>query len=214
MDLSKNFVITVSREVGSGGHTIAKKLADKLGVRFLDKQVMQQMMKQFGLTVYEIERIKAKKKNWFVELFDSVAPVSRGEAYLESTPSAGARSFSADEIAATEKELLTSLASEEPCVVAGRAAFAILKDFPNTLNVFIRSSYESRVARVVRKQGVSEEQAKILIDSIDEGRENYVKRINGRSRYDVRNYDLILNMDQLPYEEAAVEVILKYLGTR
>ena len=53
--------------------------------------------------------------------------------------------------------------------------------------------------------------AKILLDSVDESRENYVKRISGRSRYDARNYDIVLNVDNLT-EDEAVDMILRYAG--
>ncbi|MBQ9463441.1 MAG: cytidylate kinase-like family protein [Bacteroidales bacterium] len=210
MKLNEKFVITVSREVGSGGHTVGKKLAERLGVRFCDKNVIHRLMEQFNLSVYEIESIKSRKKSWIADLFDSIAPVSRNEPFLVSAPHAEALRVSADEIAGAEKEILKALAEESSCVIAGRAAFALLAEMPNKLDVFIRSSEQNRIDRVVRKQGLTPEQAKAVIDNIDEGRENYVQRICGRSRYDSRNYDLVINMDQMESEDAAVDVILKF----
>jgi len=209
MDKNQPFVITISREMGSGGHTIGKKLAEKLGVRFCDKQVMHQLMKEYGLTASEIERIKAKKKSWLGDFFDRVAPVARSEVYLQSSASEPAiPGITADDILTSEKEILSALVAEGSCVVAGRAAFAILKDHPNKIDVFIRSTKEKRIQRVAAKQGLTPEQAESLIDSIDEGRENYVKRLCGRSRYDIRNYDLVLNAAQFS-EEQILEEILK-----
>ena len=212
IDFNQQFVITVSREMGSGGHTIGRKLAERLGVRFCDKQVMMELMQQFNLTVYEIENIKARKKSWLGDLFDKVAPVARKQVYLQSSPYAFAEyAVSADDIAKAESEILTALASEGSCVVTGRAGFAILKDQPNKLDVFIRCSEQKRIDRVVAKQDITPEQAKILLDSVDESRENYVKRISGRSRYDARNYDIVLNVDNLT-EDEAVDMILRYAG--
>lgn len=213
MKLNEKFVITVSREVGSGGHTVGKKLAEKLGVRFCDKNVIRQLMEQFGLSVYEIESIKSRKKSWIADLFDSIAPVSRSEAFMTSVPHSEALRVSAKEIVEAEEEILKALVKESSCVIAGRAGFALLEGTPNKFDVFIRASGQSRIDRVVRKQDLTPEQAKVLIDSIDESRENYVKRICGRSRYDSRNYDLVLNMDHIASEDAAVDIILSCLSS-
>ena len=64
------------------------------------------------------------------------------------------------------------------------------------------------------EQHLSEQEVAAAIDRVDEGRENYIKRYAGTSRYDVRNYDLIINMDNVPDENAAVELIGKYLGVK
>ena len=87
----------------------------------------------------------------------------------------------------------------------------MLKDCPNKLDVFISASREHRIERVSRKQNLTPEQAGILIDKIDKDRENYIKSYTGVSRYDLRNYQLVLNMDNLS-EEDAVALILKYIG--
>ena len=63
MNTDQKFVITISRELGSGGRTIGRLLAEKLGVRYCDKDVIESLVKEFNLSIYEIERIKAKKKN-------------------------------------------------------------------------------------------------------------------------------------------------------
>ena len=64
----------------------------------------------------------------------------------------------------------------------------------------------------MKKQGMNEADATTLVKSIDQARENYIKRYTDTSRYDARNYDLVINMDALPNEEAAVDVIMKFIG--
>ena len=64
MDTNEKFVITLSREIGSGGRTIGKKLAEKLGVPFCDKAVIRGLVDHFDLSAYNIEKIKGEKKNW------------------------------------------------------------------------------------------------------------------------------------------------------
>ena len=74
MDFNEKFVITVSRELGSGGHTVGLKLAEKLGVRFCDKELIDGLVKEFNLTPTAIEQLKGKKKNWFADFVKYLSP--------------------------------------------------------------------------------------------------------------------------------------------
>ena len=109
-----------------------------------------------------------------------------------------------------ESEILRAIADEGPCVIAGRSGFFVLKDYPDKIDIFITASRPHRIARVMRKQHMTEEQAAAVIDSVDQSRETYIQRYTGTSRYDARNYDLVINMDRLT-EDEAVELILSYI---
>ena len=212
MKLNDPFVITISREIGTGGGSVGRKLAEKLNVNYINKQLMQALEEKFNLTSSGIEHLKNKKKHWFTDLFEQVAPAPK------ATIEVGGYKFSKDfqeavtveDIYQAEKEILNAIADEGSCVITGRSAFFVLKDRPNKVDIFITASKAARVARVVAKQNRSEEEAVKLIDKVDQGRDNYVKRYTGLSRYDMRNYDLILDMDYLT-EDEAVEKILSYL---
>ena len=109
-----------------------------------------------------------------------------------------------------EIEFLKGLAKEESCVIAGRSGFYIFRDHPNHLSIFIQASMPCRMARVAREQNMSKEEARMTIEKIDQMRENYIKEQTGLSRYDTRNYQLVLSMDELT-EDAAVDVIMEYI---
>ena len=96
-------------------------------------------------------------------------------------------------------------------MIAGRSGFFVLKDHPNKLDVFITASMPHRIERIMKKQGLSEEEAVALIGRIDQARETYTQRYAGVSRFDARNYDLVLNADNHTEEQLA-DLILKYLG--
>ena len=176
MDTGKQFVITISREVGSGGRTIGRALAEKLGVRYCDKEVINALVERYGYTPASIERIKGEKKNIFNDLFSHMNPVPH-----------------------------------PACVIAGRSGFFILKDFPNKIDVFIHASLETRITRVAEKQGKTRKEAEEIIRKVDQMRENYVQRYTGTSRYDTRNYDLVLNVDNIDTDEA-VDIILRFIA--
>ena len=120
--------------------------------------------------------------------------------------------LTSNEIFKAEKQILQGIAEEGSCVIAGRSGFFVLKDFPNKVDIFITAPREKRIQRVMAKQHLSEKEAAAAIDRVDKGRENYIKRYTDTSRYDARNYDLVINMDNLADENAAVDLILKYLG--
>ena len=214
MNTSEQFVITISRELGSGGRTVGRKLAQALGVRYSDKELVHELMKRFNLTISGIERLKGEKKTWITDFLQLVAPVPKlssitggaGKFVTEFRPD-----VTSDDIFKAETEILQAIAAEGSCVIAGRSGFHVLRDCPNKVDVFITASKEHRVERVARKQGLTEEEAAALIDKIDRDRDNYIKRYTGFSRYDARNYHLVLNMDNLT-EDKAVELILKYIG--
>ena len=213
MNTKEKFVITVSREIGSGGRTVGRKLAERLGVYYSDKDLIRELSRKFELTPYAIEKLKGEKKNWFADFIKFVAPVSKGSVFVDTDEriDPGFRSeVTSDEVFKAESEIIRAIAAEGSCVIAGRSGFFALRDCPNKLDIFITASRDKRIERVSRKQGFTPEQAGILIDDVDEGRENYIKRYTGTSRYDLRNYDLVLNMDNLT-EDEAVDLILDYI---
>lgn len=210
MNTNDRFVITISREVGSGGRTVGRKLAKKLGVRFCDKQLIRELVNMFGLNEGEIERIKGKKQNWLEDLFSRISPEFGSEMFIprgvEEPPV-----VTSNEIFENEKQIIRSIAEESSCVIAGRSGFFILKDHPNKLDVFIHASRQKRIERVMRRQELTEKKVEEVIDYVDKARDNYIQKFAGTSRYDLRNYDLVLNMDYMT-EDEAVECILKAIG--
>ena len=212
MNTKKPFVITISREVGSGGHTIGKILAQELGVRYCDKLLIESLEKQFGLTKSGIEKLKGQKKNWLADFLNKVAPLPSANA-LGLDPKYTQEfkvNVTTDDIYKAEVEILTEFANMGSCVIAGRSGFFVLKDHPNILNVFITASMEYRIQRIMKKQNLNEESALAVINGIDEARENYTKRYAGVSRYDTRNYHLVLSADNHTEEEIA-KLILDYI---
>ena len=203
MNKNSKFVITINRELGSGGRTVGRKLAELLGVKYYDKAIVQGLTEKYGLTAEEIERLKAQEKpSWWSELQD------RCKSLLSANPQPKPSTSAMFE---TERRILEQLASQDSCVVAGRSAFLIFREHPNHLNVFIQASTDHRIERLMKKQGLTYAAALDVLDEVDEGREAYLKKYSDRSRYDTRNYDVVLSMDHMT-EDDAVAVIMEYVG--
>ena len=212
--MKEPFVITISREVGSGGRTIGRKLAAKLGVRFSDKDLIAALQKKLNLTADSIEELKGKKKRWLDDFIQMVAPVPMSGMLVDGDSdyiSEYNLSLTVNDVFEAEKEILNGIADQGSCVIAGRSGFFVLKGRPNKVDILITASRDKRIARIMEKQNLSRQKAEEVIDSVDKARDNYVKRYTGQSRYDARNYHIVLNMDYIT-EDQAVAMILSYLG--
>lgn len=211
MDRNQKFVITINRELGSGGRTIGRLLAEKLGVEFFDKAHVKALEEKFNLTIDEIERLKGKKESWWAD-FMRVGSIGHGISYtLYDRWNADSLEPTTENVYKAEKEILLGIAEEESCVIAGRLGFFVFKNHPNHFSILIQASMPYRLERIMRKQGLNEAEAKKTIEKVDKMREEYVKKYANTSRYDSRNYNLVISMDGKT-EEQAVDIILRTIG--
>ena len=207
MNKNEKFVITINREVGSGGRTVGRLLAEKLSVKYCDKAVIDGLTQKFGLSPERIEEIKAQKKSWWNDinnyyqtLVNSASSPMEAEVKLDN-----ASMFE------TEKSILQEIAAQASCVIAGRTGFMVFREWPNHLSVFIQASLEHRIQRIMRRRNVSEQEARDVIAKMDATRETYIKKYEETSRYDTRNYQLVISMDELSEDDAA-EIIIDYIN--
>ena len=212
MNKNEKFVITINRELGSGGRTVGRKLAEKLGVEFYDKAVIKGLQQEFHLTVEEIEKLKGRKHGWWAD-FKRVMSVGPGITSNYYMPKKGDEPeiLDTDIVFKTETEILKGIAEDESCVIAGRSGFYVFRNHPNHLSILIQASMPFRLERVMRKQNLTEEAARKTIEKVDKMRENYVKEYAKTSRYDTRNYDLVISADGKT-EDQIVEQILMFIG--
>lgn len=206
METTKKFVITINRELGSGGRTIGRKLAEKLNVKFYDKALINELTKRFDLSVEELEKVKASKRNWWNDFVQSYM----NRYNVEDRFNVETNVATTENIFKVESKFLKELAANESCVIAGRSGFFIFRNDPNALRILIQSTMEKRILRVMEKQGLSEEEAKAVIAKVDKGREKYTQEFSGTSRYDTRNYDLVINVANMT-EDEAVDLIMDYI---
>ncbi|MBQ2540336.1 MAG: cytidylate kinase-like family protein [Paludibacteraceae bacterium] len=176
--MEKKFIVTIGREFGTGGRQIATELADMLGVKLYDRQLLEPLKERYNMTQEEIDRVKAVKPSWWYENMSQ-------EMYND------------------EEFLVRSLAHQESCVILGRTGFHIFRDEPCAFKVFLMADKAFRRDKVARRLNINEGSADALIDKVDEARENFTKTFSGKTRYDARNYDLVLNVTgQEPTEVA------------
>ena len=195
MNKNERFVITINRELGSGGRTVGRILAEKLGVPYYDKALTQPLEEKFDMSIDQIERLKGNNRSWW-ENIKRVLILGEGAANSsEYYDEEKKELITSEAVLKAEKEILQSIANEESCVIAGRSAFFVTNGLQNRLNILIQASMEHRLARVMAKQGLSEKEAKKVIKEVDETREEYMKNNAHTSRYDTRNFCLLYTSD-------------------
>lgn len=209
MNKKEKFVVTINREVGSGGRTVGEKLAAKLGVPFYDKALIKALQKKYNLTVAEIERLKGAKNNWWSD-FSNMLSLGDTVKYYKVEEGQEPEVLTTEDLFQAEQEILQGIANNGSCVIAGRSGFYVFRKHPNHLSVLIHASQEARVQRIMRKKNVSEKEAEKIIETVDTMRENYVNRYTGMSRYNTKMYDLVISMDGLSEDDAA-SLIFDYI---
>jgi cytidylate kinase len=211
MNLKEKFVIAINRELGSGGRTVGEKLAAKLGVEFYDKALVKALEEKYHLTVEEIENLKGRKNNWWSD-FSRVVSVGETmrQQYYSIAVGDEPKLVTTQQIFKVEKEMLLAMAENGSCVITGRSGFFVFRHHPNHINVLIQAPMEKRIQRLMKKQNMSAEEAEKTIRRIDKMRDNYVTKYTGESRYDTRNYDLVINMDSINEDDAAA-LIMQYI---
>ena len=212
MNKNEKFVITINRELGSGGRTVGKKLAAKLGVQFYDKALIKALEEKYNLSVEEIENLKGRNHSWWADFARSFFLAERAKTMYYSNPSALDEPdvLTTDEMFETEQKVLQEIAEEESCIIAGRLGFYVFRNHPNHLSILIQAPMEQRIERVMQKQSLSREEAEKVIKKVDKMRENYVKKYAQTSRYDTRNYDLVISMAGQT-EDDVVDLIIQYI---
>ncbi len=211
MNLNEKFVITINRELGSGGRTVGRKLAEKLEIPFYDKALIKALQEKYHLSVEEIEKLKGRKQGWWSDFKRQMTGSVMYTNYYIPKVGDEPELLDTDEVFRTEQEILKGMAEEESCIIAGRSGFFVFRNHPNRLSILIQASKAFRVNRVATKQNTTPEEAAKIIDKVDKMRENYVKKYTKTSRYDTRNYDLVISADGKT-EDEIVNFILKYIG--
>ena len=210
MNTNSKFVITINRELGSGGRTVGRKLAEKLGVPYYDKALAMALEEKYHLTAEEIERLKGRDQGWWADFKRTLAGPTSDDTFFVTKMGSEPELLEAEEVFRAEKEILKAIGKEESCIIAGRSGFYVFRDHPNHLNILIQASMLNRMARVAREQNMTKEEARETIEKVDKMRENYINKFAHTSRYDSRNYQLVINMDELN-EDQAVDIIMAYI---
>ena len=191
-------IITISREFGSGGRTIGRKVAEELGIPFYDKELVDQIALESGFAPQ------------FVEEHGEHAPSKSIFAYAfapQGTPGVMNGMSTADFLWHIQCSTILQLAEAGPCVIVGRNADYILKDRADALHAYIHADMEQRADRIVRLYGESEKSPQARLQEKDKRRALNYQHYTGRTWGSAENYDICLNTGRIGID-AAVDLIV------
>ena len=188
-------IITISREFGAGGHTIGKRVAERLDVPYYDNEIVDQVARRSGYAkavINEQGEYTDKMSKWF-----SVSVASA--MYFESPQ---------DEIFRIQKRVILESADQGPCVIVGRCADYILSgDKYRTLNVFIHADMEHRIDRIKKTYGDYDDDIEKFLNHRNRDRKTYYKYYTDREWGNYQNYQLNLDSGYLGVDQC-VEIIV------
>lgn len=201
--MSKRFVIAVSRQYGSGGHEIGRKLADKLGVKFYDKELLSKIAQDSGMSKSLVEYYdEMPSKSLLFSLAMDAYPMSFTEVPINQ------------KVFQAQVETIRKIAQEGSCVIIGRCADSILSDTPNMISVFIHADMDSKIARVKDRDGLSEDKARERIIKTDKKRASFYNYYSLDKRWgDVNSHDITVNSAALGINKS-VELLYDYIRLR
>jgi cytidylate kinase len=182
----EKFIITISREYGSGGRYVGEQLAKEFGIPFYDKEIIHMVAERSGLSAGFIEKSDENLPNTFLHNLKYSAYSTYDSISFYDTPVT-------DKVFLAQSAVIKELASQGSCVIVGRCADYILRDEPGLVTVFIRGSIEDRVSRAVEHYGLPSEKAAEKLRKIDKSRTNYYKYYTNRQWGSIDNFDLAIN---------------------
>lgn len=197
-------VITISRQFGSSGHEIGIRLAEKLGVRYYDKELIALAAKESGLSEEIFAQADEKAGN---SLLYSMVMGN----YPFGTRFTGVNEMPInDQLFILQTDIIRKAAAEGPCVIIGRCGDYILRDFDNLFKIFIHAPKEKRMEWVIKNDLAERKHAADYITKKDKQRANYYNFYSNRRWDDINNYDLTLNLGKFTVDQA-VDIILESL---
>ncbi|MBS6397222.1 MAG: cytidylate kinase family protein [Clostridiales bacterium] len=199
--MSKKFTITLGRECGAGATPIAEILSKELNIPYYHKDIFRMVSDKSGV-LEEFFHVNNERtgNNLLYKIIKDLNP-------KDQKPSLGKDIVSPDNLFRFQSELIRELADNETCIIVGRCADYVLKDYSNVVNVFACGSPESKIHLMMRTFSLERYAAIDRIRETDKQRSKYYNYYTGRTWGAASNYDLCLNTGDMTIEQAANQVI-------
>lgn len=178
----EKFTITITREFGSLGRSIAKELSRELGVEFYDRDIVEEVAQKLNLPISQVSDEEEKSKHSF---WPRMFPLGTDEDYIQ------------DIIFDVQKDIILDLAKKSSCILVGRCSDYLLEHEKNNINIFIYAPYAKRLENCIETLGMTESEAKRMITSVDRARNIYHKKYAGFLPNDPEHKNLMIDSSLL-----------------
>lgn len=201
--MDERTVITIGREFGSGGHEIGMKLAEKLGIKCYDKELLELAAKESGLCEELFASQDEKPTNSFLySLVMDTYSLGYTNSYVDKPIN--------HKVFLAQFDAIKKLAERESCVIVGRCADYALEDNPYAVSVFIKASLDERVQRIKRIYELNDSKAADLIQKTDKRRASYYNYYSSKKWGEAKSYNLCIDSG-LVGVDGAIDMILKFI---
>lgn len=190
-------IITISREFGSGGRTIGREVAERLGIPCYDRELVAKIARESGLAEEFIKENGEYAESANAFLFSWALAAGAGGGSLPVS----------DRLYVIQHNLIRELAEKGPCVIVGRCADYILRERTDCMNIFLHADMQFRIDRILRQYGETPEKPEKFLMDRDAKRKTYYKHYTGRQWGVARNYHLTLNTAFLGIESSVAMIL-------
>ena len=198
----ESFIITIARGYGSGGKNIAMGLAKTLGIKYYDRELIRLASDQHGINEALFN---------LADETHSASPFAKKYTSSEIESPDSDSFLSQNNLFNMQADIIKRLAdSGKACIIVGRCAHHILRDYPNVVKVFIHADLDHCIENVKEYNGVDDAEARALIARIDRERAQYHRHFTKMEWNDARNYDICLNTSKVSVEQC-IDIIVSYL---
>lgn len=192
MSEQKKYVITIARQFGSLGRPIAKLMAEKLGIEYYDRDIVEQAAQKLNLPVSKIDEIEESAKK------------STKNSYKRMMYPLGTQASAVqDKVFEAQQNIMKFLVERESCIIVGRCSDFTLSDIENSIHIYIYAPYEARVKNCIEDLHLEEAEAKRMIKSVDEARDTYHMHYAGFLPNDPRFKNILIDSSLLGVEGTA-----------
>ena len=192
MNNNDNLIISVGRQLGSGGRTIAKMLADEFGCKFYDREVLNLAAKESGFSEEFFEK-NDERKGFLDQIFHIHIPLISDTSFYDN-------GLSQENLFRLQSDAIRKAATESPCVFVGRCADYVLREHRKMVTVFVTADIDERIKNVCHRLNCSPDEARKLIESREDTRSSYYNYYTGKRWGDSSSYDLCINSSVLGLE--------------
>ena len=198
------YVITITRQFGSMGRPIARRMAEMLGIEYYDRDLVDQAAEKLNLPVSVINEVEEKANS-----------LAKNPFFRMASPLGSGTTTTQDKIFEAQQNIIKFLAEKETCIIVGRCADFTLSEMENAIHIYIYASYEARLEHCIKDLGMEETEARRMMAAVDKARESYHVNFTGYTPDDKSHKDILIDSSLLGVEGTAeylVELVKKKFG--
>ena len=205
--MKEKYIISIGRQLGSGGREIAKKLGERLNIPVYDKKLLEMAAKETGIDATIFENADEKESNPFMR------GVFALKGIMSSYPLGAGSCMDGDRLFEMQSEVMRNIVAGESCIIIGRCAEYVLRDHPRIHSIFVTADIADRVKRIMAHDGVNEAKAKEIAQKGDKKRKAYHDYYANSGWGEAETYDLCINSSRLGID-GSVEIIHRFIESR